>query len=68
MTTRVETFFHNPTFTIWEVKDYKERNNFILNTTFGNTLSPCQNAFEKTTTKTELCNGKRYIKKSYTEL
>ena len=29
---------------------------------------PCQNAFEKFTTKTELCNGKSYIKKLHTRL
>ena len=31
-------------------------------------LFPCQNAFEKCTTKTELCNGKSYINKLYTRL
>ena len=30
--------------------------------------SHTQNAFEKYTTKTELCNDKSYIKKSYTRL
>ena len=35
---------------------------------FGNTSCPCQNAFEKCTTKTELCNGKSYIKKAYTRV
>ena len=40
------------------MKDYKERNNFILSTTFGNALFPYQNLFEKFTTKTELFNGK----------
>ena len=29
---------------------------------------PCQNAFEKCTTNTELCNGKSYIKKLYIRL
>ena len=29
ITTRVKTYFHIPIFTIWEVKDYKERNNLI---------------------------------------
>ena len=47
-------------------KDYNERNNFILRTTLGNASFPCQNAFEKCTIKTELFNGKRYIKKLYT--
>ena len=41
---------------------------FILSTTFLNASFPCQNAFENCTTKTELCNGKSYIKKLYTRL
>ena len=64
ITTRVKIYFHIPIFTIWQVKNYKEWNNFIQYTTFGNVLFPCQNAFEKCTTKTELCNGKSCI--SYT--
>ena len=59
---KVKTYFHTATFTIWQVEDYKERNNFILRANFGNALFPCQNAFEKCTTKTELLNGKSYIK------
>ena len=58
ITTRVKTYFHIPIFSMWQVKDYKERNNFILTTTFGTALFQCHNAFEKCTTKTELCNGK----------
>ena len=54
ITTKVKTYFDTPTFTICKVKDYKERNSFIPSTTFGNALFPCQNAFEKCTTKTEL--------------
>ena len=38
--------------------------NFILRLPLGNGLFPCQNAFEKSTPKTELCNGKSYIKKN----
>ena len=38
---RVKTIFHSPIFTISEVKDYKERNNFILSTTFENASFPC---------------------------
>ena len=49
------------------MKDYKKRNNFILRGNFL-VLFPCQNAFEKCTTKTELRNGKSYIKKLYTRL
>ena len=37
--TRVKTYFHNPIFTIWQLKDYKERNNFILRTTFWKCLT-----------------------------
>ena len=33
-----------------------------------NASFPCQNAFEKGTTKTELCNGKSYIKMLHTRL
>ena len=51
ITARVKTYFHIPMFTIWQLKDYKERDNFILSTTFGNTSFPCQNTFEKCTTK-----------------
>ena len=31
---KVKTYFHTATFTIWQVEDYKERNNFILRTNF----------------------------------
>ena len=34
VTTRVKTYFHNLLFTIWQLKDYKERTNFILRTAF----------------------------------
>ena len=34
ITTRVKTYFHALIVTIWQVKDYKERNNFILRCTF----------------------------------
>ena len=61
-----ESYFHTPVLAIWQIKDYKERNNFILRTTFGKCLFPCQNACEKCPTKTEFCNGKSYIKKLYT--
>ena len=43
ITTRVKTYFYTPILTIWQVKDYNERNNFILRTNFfGNALFPCQ--------------------------
>ena len=40
ITTRVKTYFHVPVLTIWQMKDYKERNNFILRTTFRKRLVP----------------------------
>ena len=61
-TTQIKTYFHSPAFTIWQVKDYKERNNFILKTTFWK----CLMSMPKDTTKTELFNGKRYIRKLFT--
>ena len=61
MTIRVKPYFHIPIFTIWQVKVYRERNNFILSTTYSH-------AFEKCTTKTGLCNGKSYVKKLHTRL
>ena len=68
ITTQVKTFFHTSTFTTWQVKDYKERSNFILRTTFWKRLDSIPNAFENCATKTELFNGKRYIKKLYIRL
>ena len=50
------------------MNDYKEWNNLVLDNTFGNALFPSQNAFEKCTIKTGLCNGKSYIPKLYTRL
>ena len=71
VTTRVKSYLHNPTFTICQGKDYKERNDLILRRTilsFGNALLPCQSASEKCSTKTDICNGKSYIKNLYTRL
>ena len=48
---RVKTYFYTLIFTIWQVKDYQERNNFY-ELPFGNASFPCQNAFKKCTTKT----------------
>ena len=53
--TRAKTYFRISIFIIWQVKDYKDRSNLILSTTFGNVSFPCRNAFEKYTTKTGLC-------------
>ena len=40
ITTQIKTCCHTPIFTIWQVKDYKQRNNFILRTTFWKCLAP----------------------------
>ena len=53
ITTRVKTCFHIPILAIRQMKDYK-RKDFILRTTFSNASLPCQNAFEKWTTKAKL--------------
>ena len=71
VTTQVKSYLHTRTFTICQVKDYKERNDLILRRTillFGNALLPCQSASEKCTTKTDICNGKSYIKNLYAKL
>ena len=65
ITTRVKTCFHISIFIIWQVKDYKERNNFILNTTFVNASFQYQNAFENCATKLDFAMVKA-ISKSYT--
>ena len=65
---RVKTYFRTPILTIWQMKDHKERRNSILRNTFWKCLVTKKNAFEKCTTKTELCNGKSYIKKLYTQI
>ena len=62
VTTRVKTYFHTLIFTIWQVKDYKERNNFILRTTIWKCLVSIQNAFKKCTTKTKIFNDKALSK------
>ena len=38
--TRVKTYFHTFILTLQQMKDYKERNNFILRTTFPKCLAP----------------------------
>ena len=68
ITARVKAYYHIPIFTMWQMKDYKVWNNFVLGTTSGNASFPSQNAFEKCTIKTGLFNGKSYIKKLYTRL
>ena len=44
-------------------KQFHSKNYFLQNALF-----PCQNALQKCTTKTELCNGKSYIKTLYARL
>ena len=60
--TRVKIYFHTLIFTTWQVKDYKERNNFILRTTIWKCLVSIQNAFKKCTTKTKIFNDKALSK------
>ena len=61
VTTQVKIYFHTPTLAIIrQMKNYKERDYFILRT--RKATLPCQNAFEKCIIKTELCNGKVYQK------
>ena len=67
--TRVKTYFHTPILAIWQMKNDKDRKNFILiSFHIGVDSFPCQNAFEKCATKTKLCDDKNYIKKLYTRL
>ena len=40
ITTRVKTYFHTPILAMHQMKDYKERNDFILRTTFWKWLVP----------------------------
>ena len=68
ITTQVKTFSHP--YISYMANDRLQRDkqfhskNYLLQMP----RSHPQNAFEKYTTKTELCNGKSYIKKSYTRL
>ena len=65
-----KNIFSNPYiyFTIWKNKDCKERNNFILRTTFWKSLVSMPKSFKKCTTKTKLFNGKSCIKTLYIRL
>ena len=40
ITTRVKTYFQTPILAIWQIKDHKERDNFILTTIFWKCLTP----------------------------
>ena len=50
------------------MKDYKDRNNFILRTAFWKCHVYMPKCVKKCTTKTKLFNGKGYMKKLYTRL
>ena len=70
ITARVKTYFHkrisymaNKRLQGEEQFHFKK---YLLEISFGNASFPCQNAM--CTTKTELCNGKTYIKNLYTKL
>ena len=64
-TCTIENIFSHPYISyIANERFYGEQQFF----TFGNALFTFQNTFEKCATKTELCNGKTYIKKLYTRL
>ena len=67
--TRVKTFFHTLIFTIWQVKDYKERNNFIVGTTFWKmSRFNAKMRLKSAPQKTKLFNCKSYTKILYTRL
>ena len=59
-------YFSHPCISKWEIT--RKRTISFSELAFGNVSFPCQNAFEKCKTKTELCNGKSYIIKLYTRL
>ena len=59
-----KTYFHTPIFTIWQVKDYKERNNFILRTTFWKCIVPLPKCVSKVHRK----NWTLYFQKLYQKL
>ena len=59
-----ENVFSHPHISYMANERLQGKEQFILR----NASFPCQNAFEKYTTKTELCNGKSYIKKLHTRL
>ena len=84
ITTRMRTYFHTPMFIIWQMKDYKQKNNFILRTTFWKNLALIQKCVWKMRYKSWtlypaetrrrfnvvclLSNGKSCIKNWYTRL
>ena len=59
ITTLIKAYFHVPILAIWQIKDHKERNNFSFEELlFRNVSFPCQNVFEKCTTKLNFAMAK----------
>ena len=67
-TARVKTYFHASKLAIWQMKGYKEWNNFIQEAPPGNVSFPYQNTFEKCATKLNFVKDKIFVKKLYTRL
>ena len=67
-TIRTKTFFHTPIFTIWQVKNYKDMNNFILRSNFWECLAPMPKCVWTVHHKNWIFYGKSYIKKLYIRL
>ena len=65
ITTLVKTYFHIRIFTIWQVKDYRERNNFILSTTFDDSSFHAKIRLKSAPQKLDFLMVKA-ISKSYT--
>ena len=65
ITTRVKIYFHIPIFTIWQAKDYKGRNNFVLSTTIRNASSHAKMNLKSAPQKFVMV---RAISKSYTRI
>ena len=62
ITALAKTYFQPLIFTIWQVKDYKERKNFILGTNFQKCLVSIPKCPKKCATKTKLFNSISYVK------
>ena len=67
-TARVKTYFHASKLAIWQMKGYKEWNNFIQEAPSRNVSFPYQNTFEKCATKLNFVKDKIFVKKLYTRL
>ena len=66
--TNEENIFSHPYISYVANERLQEKNNFIRKTTFWKCMVSMPNAFEKCTTKTELCNSENCIKKLYPRL